>query len=254
MAKQGKVLTGNQKEYKILEQKLKRRIRELGKRGYTFGEIPNPEKITKRAINKLKEVTENIYKYAKYYDPLQDRYISGTERLKQERAIAARKGWETRRRKQALEYYDAHRLDDAKSFADLVENRRNERDNLPSEEEAILREVLYIIETWQPDPRWTAEFVEIKREDKNMLENVINGAINSAGWNQVCRNLKGQTSYFYMLCQQILYESGNKYKQAGREAVRIALNEIAQIIWGRALTVQEAQDIEDFGTAFNEYE
>lgn len=261
MAKQKQKLTENQKEYKRIEQKLRRKIRELRKRGYSFGIIPIPEKTTKRAINKLKDIAEDIYKYAKYYDPLQDRYISGKERQKQEREIAARKGWETRRRKEAQRYYNEHRYDDAKSLGDLVKIQREKRgqgetdtDNLPDEAEAVLRSVLDLINSWQPDPRWSAELAEIKREDKNMLENIINGAINAQGWSGVCRNLKGNESIFFSLCQQILYESGNKFRTSGRETVRIALNEIAQLVWGRALTVQEAMDIEDLGESFNEYQ
>lgn len=245
-----KELTDLQKEYKDLANKLKRKIKDINKRGYVIS-FPEIKKITKKTIEKLEEVRENIYKYAKYYDPLSETYISGEERRKQEKEIAARKGWETRRRKEALKYYEENRKPE--SFAELVDKSREEH-GMPSEARKIMMEVLDWIDTWSPSPIWSNELQALKQEDHDKLSNLVHGAIDEFGLDQCIRNIKEKASRFRALCQDILYLSGSKYKEEGREGVRVALNEISSIIKGRPLTVQEAMDIEDIGAELNESE
>lgn len=245
-----KELIDLQKEYKDLANKLKRKIKSINKRGYVI-EMPEIKNITKKTLQKLEEVRENIYKYAKYYDPLSETYISGEERRKQEKEIAARKGWETRRRKEALKYYEEHR--NPETFAELVEKSREEH-GIPREAERIMNEVLDMIKNWSPSPSWSSELKAIKQEDHDKLQNIVEGAINEFGFEQCVRNIKDQATWFKSLCQEVLYLSGSKFKETGREGVRKALNDIMTIIRGRPLTVKEAMDIEDIATDLNEAE
>lgn len=245
-----KELTDLQKEYKDLANKLKRKIRDINKRGYviTFPEI---KKITKKTLEKLEEVRQNIYKYAKYYDPINEEYISGEQRRQQERQIAARKGWEERRRKEAQAYYDKNFT--SEKFKQLVDKAYEEH-GIPREAERIMNEVLDMIKNWSPSPTWSSELKAIKQEDHDKLQNIVDGAINEFGFDQCIRNIKDQATWFKSLCQEVLYLSGSKFKETGREGVRKALNDIMTIIRGRPLTVKEAMDIEDIATDLNEAE
>lgn len=251
MPKQKQKLTENQKEYKRIEKKLKRKIRELGKRGYTFGEIPTPKKITKKVIEKLESITQDIYEYAKYYDPLQNKYITGKERQKQERAIAARKGWETRRRKEALEYYEQHRNEG--SFREIVDSRRDLQ-SVPFEEESIFDTVYQMIEQWSPDPLWSPELAWIKREDTSLLKSTIDGALLQLGRETVLRNLKRKAYRFQTLAQEIMFMSGSKFHDSGRNGLQARINELTEIVWGRALTVEESEAITTIAESLNELE
>lgn len=254
-------LTPIQQEAKELRRQIERRLKDIEKRGYIATEKLKTNLSKPAARTKLREMKENIYKYVKYYDPLKDMYISGAERRKQEKAIAARKGWETRRRKAAEEYYRSHRSPE--EFQDLVWARRKERgeqgetseyDELPREAEKIMNEVLDMIDTWKPSPEWSSQLAEIKQEDRNKLSNIVHGAINEYGFDQCVRNIKDQATWFKSICQEILRGSGNKFRMTGREEVRNMLNEVATIIRGRPLTVREAMDIDEQNIDMNEGE
>ena len=97
--------TANQTAYMELVAEIKRKFKRIGKRGYVpldnIYKEETPKRVLQKQLTKLKNVAENIYQFAKYYDPLKDSYIIGTERRKQERAEASRKGWETRRANEA---------------------------------------------------------------------------------------------------------------------------------------------------------
>ena len=254
-------LTPIQQEAKELRRQIERRLKDIEKRGYIATEKLKTNLSKPVSRTKLRDIKENIYKYVKYYDPLKDMYISGAERRKQEKAIAARKGWETRRRKAAEEYYRSHRSPE--EFQDLVWARRKERgeqgetseyDELPREAEKIMNEVLVMIDTWKPSPEWSPQLAEIKQEDRNKLSNIVHGAINEYGFDQCVRNIKDQATWFKSICQEILRGSGNKFRMTGREEVRNMLNEVATIIRGRPLTVREAMDIDEQNIDMNEGE
>ena len=273
-----KANTANQVAFRDLKRKIDRKIRDIGKRGYVPKDelkklLEQPKKITKKKLQQLEEVRKDIYKHLKYYDPLKEVYIKGEERREQERVIAARKGWEERRRKEALKYYEENRRPD--QFEELVKKRQRikaaerlqeppeadeeyydntyntEYDSIPREAERIMYEVIDMIDNWSPSPTWSSELQEIKKEDRNKLYNIVHGAINEFGFDQCVRNIASEATWFRSLCQQVLFESGNKFKASGREGVRWALNQIMTIIRGRPLTVQEAMDIEDISEDIN---
>ena len=258
MSKKNK-LTPNQDKYKELQRRLKRKLRDVKKRGFTPNramreEWTNPELpkgITKRQIERLKSVLENIYDYVRYYNPLTDQYISGTERRKQERSESSRKSWETRReniRKAKEErdrfwedYYDEYEPDEY-------------WDSLPDEGDLILNQVEEMIANWDADPRWSPELAEIKREDKNLLQSVIDGAIAEQGRTQVAKNINDNSGEFLQLVNQILYESGDKFKRSGREGVQYAIQRVRDIVYGRASTVRESIELTELAEKLNESE
>ena len=260
MAKKEK-LTDLQREYKDLANKLKRKIKDINKRGYVIT-MPEVKRVTKRTIDKLKEIQENIYAYAKYYDPILNKYVSGEVRRKQERIIAAKKGWEKRRMNEAIRYFEEHPMTDEK-FKDLVGKRREAQSGernakltgieaYPNEALEILRKVNKMIEDWQPLPEWSAWLSSLKRQDRNALKAIIDGAINEFGWKQCAKNIKAEATWFFNLSEHILYESESRKGGSSRDEIRRDLIEVATIIRGRALTVEESIDITDLEEELNE--
>lgn len=254
MSKKNK-LTPNQDKYKELRRRLKRRLSDLKKRGMT----PNkafkenwvseeiPEKVTKSLLEKMQKALKNIYQYVRYYDPLKEVYISGEERRKQERSEASRKGWERRRE-------TAMKIDQFWEEFDNEQEQREYFNSIPNEEDLILKYAEDLINNWQPDPRWSPELQAIKTEDRNLLKSVLDGAIAELGRTQVARNVNKHAEEFLSLVNEILYVSGSKYKETGREGVRYAIQRIRDILYDSASTVRESIELTELAEQLNEGE
>lgn len=250
-------LTPNQEKYAELQKRLKRKLRDVGKRGF----VPNtkvikpvaelPKIVRKKDIEKIEKQIKNIYDYVKYYDPVKDTYISGEERRKQERVEAARKGWEKRREKAAKAERDRFFYPD---YDDGYYDEEDGEYNLPSEEDLIIQQVEDMISNWEVSPKWSSELQDIKREDKNLLRSVFTGAINTLGKEQVARNIQGRTTELLHYINEILYQSGNKRRNSGREGVRYAVQQCRDIFYGRASTVEESRELTELAEKLNESE
>ena len=95
-----RTLTPNQELWQKEIRRIERFQKRASKRGYYFPEtiIPEtPKRITKKALQRLKDLTpEKQYKQATYLTKTGE-LISGTEGRKQERSEASKKGWRARR-------------------------------------------------------------------------------------------------------------------------------------------------------------
>ena len=275
------------KQYKALVNKLKRKAKDINKRGYTIPEDLIPEMPKKRLqsyLQKLKERVENIYDYVYYVKQETGEYFTGLQRRGQERREAAQKATKTRQRNENIRRIEQFERDFKKFYEDnreaieegeylripqenktLREHPENvfkpprkptqeELDTLPHEAEIILDRIYSEIEKWQPDPRWSSQLENIKRDDTNQLRSVIDGAINQLGREQVIRNLAENAEEFEALCMEIMYVSGSARVELGREGVRIDLVKITQFVWGRSLTVEESQILQHQAEMYNEYE
>lgn len=235
MAKKPKT---NREKYVDLVSKIKRRYRDIEKRGYVpiedvFKEEP-PKQVLKRHIQKLESIVKNIYQFAKYYDPMKDSYIIGTERRKQERAAAARKGWETRREKEA---------------------QREKEKNIPHETDLVLKQIEDLINNWTESILWSEELKAIKRRDRNTLKSILDGAINQLGREQVALNCLNHELTLLDIVNRVLYASGSTHKDySARGGVQIDMRTFTEIIYGRPLTVAESRDISDMMERMNESE
>ena len=256
MARKNRVQpTENQQQFTKLKNRLKRKAKGIEKRGYAFPEgftdINMPNRVTEKALKKLKDVIENIYNYALSYDPLTGEVISGIEKRKQERSTAARKAAETRRRNR--EPVDKFWTDES---GETWYNDYSDEyvESLPSESQTILENLLQDIEQWEPDPKWSSELQSIKEDDVNKLKSIIYGRINEVGIQEVAETIKQNSAELIRLAHEVMYQSGNKFKMSGREGIRINLNRIASLLIGRPLSVLEAMRIEQSNIALTEYE
>ena len=244
--------------YKELQKRLKRRLRDLKKRGFTPNRAMNeewlssefPTRITQSKIEKFQEAYKNIYDYVKYYNPITEEYISGTERRKQERSIAARKGAETRRQR-ALErdrfweeYDDNFGYDYSQEYLD----------SMPEEALQILSEIEGMVDEWSPSESWSSELTSLKMEDRETLKSVFQGARDALGDTQLVNNIKSHEYELLSLLNQILYESGSKYRLMGRDGVQFAIQRVRDIFYGQASTVRESMELSELAERINESE
>lgn len=255
-----KKLTPNQDKYKELQKRLKRKLRDVKKRGFTpnsaFDEnILNelPKRVTEASLKKLQEIRENIYDYLRYYSPLREVYISGTERKKQEQVESARKAAETRRENARRtdkfweDYEDQFGYDYSKGYLE----------SLPEESLQAIQQIEEILDEWSPNSNWNSELQALKQEDKDTIKNVFDGARQSLGDDVVARNIINNQTELLSILNNALYDSGNKYKVfsgSGREGMRKAIERITAILYGRPLTVQESINITSISENLNESE
>lgn len=256
MAKKPKT---NREKYVDLVSKIKRRYRDIEKRGYVpienfFKEEP-PKRVLKKHLEKLENIVENIYQFAKYYDPIQNEYILGTERRKQEYSIAARKGWETRRENEAKRRYEQMIKEELESAREQAKQKAEELQRLPHESDVILKQIEDLINNWTESTIWSEEFKRIKRRDRNTLKSIFDGALMSLGREQVAANCNQKPSELISIVQWVLYASGSAYKEySAREGIQVDLRTFTEIIYGRPLTVAESRDISDMMERMNESE
>ena len=301
--------TANQTAYMELVAEIKRKFKNIGKRGYVpldnVYKDETPKRVLQKQLRNLKNVVENIYQFAKYYDPLKDSYIIGTERRKQERAEAARKGWETRRANEAKrraeelirEQLEKQRADDLlrkqqeewekkwneplPEFEELTdeeyeewerqefermererEQRKKAREqaedefHLPREIDQVLSMIEDLVNHWDESITWSESLKNVKRADKDTLKNILDGAIQSLGREQVAMNCLEHQDDLMDIVNRVLYESGDKYKQygidSGRTGVQRDLNKFRELLYGRSLTVDESREISEIMERFNE--
>lgn len=281
-------LTQKQKEYDVqvkqLEKKLKYKAKSINKRGFIITESLFPEKPVKRLksyLRNLQERIENIYDYTQYVDPQTGELLTGLQGRGLERRRAAQKAVRTKQdaesRKRIDEFQDEYEKfrekykeqiesDDYFDFnpkeqfapkkkpAPEREPTSEEWKTLPHEAEIILDRVYDEVRKWSPDPRWSGELSEIKREDKDQLRSILDGAMQQLGREQVIRNLAENAEEFEALCMEIMYVSGSNMRETGREGIRLNLARISEMVWGRALSVEESQILQHQAEMYTEYE
>lgn len=220
---------------KIAYEKELKRIKQFmyraGKRGFLFPEdvLPSkPQKITKRSVERLKKINpESLYKKATYYDPIKGGFIKGTERRKQERTTAAQKAARTRkaRAKRGKQYATDY-----------------DQSELVVQTETVLQRVEAMIAEWDMSqfPSWMQKR---KEHDKNVLQSMLNGAIESEGRDVVARRCEQHATEMIALTEQALYDSKSESSSA-------ALNQISAIILGRALSFDESAYFTDWSEIF----
>ena len=168
----------------------------------------------------------NLYEVARYIDQQNDVVISGLERLHQERQIAARKGWVTRR-KNALRQ---------------GEITPEEQTHLADELNNVISEIYRKIDTWQPKEVWlknqgkrvnSQTFEEVKRRDKNKLKAWLDFAIASEGREVIAARAQAQPDRVNYLAEQIMY--GNSGTAADNNYMQVELADLSTILFVRHL-------------------
>lgn len=227
--------TLNQQLYEKELRRLKQFIRRTEKRGFHYAEdvIPvKPKRITKKSIERLQKLTPQVlYEKATYKDPMTGAEVTGTEGRRLERKRAAVKAAKTKRTKRRPpEIPDVGDLPEA--TYEIIENIREE------------------IRKWTPISGWSEFVAEVKRRDKNILENMLEGAIRQEGANVIAARLEARADEVNRIIQEILYGSDGK----DGNQINIDFARFSQILLGRGLTVEESIDLANAQEYIEDYE
>lgn len=219
--------TPNQIAWDKEVRRIRRFMREAGKRGYTWEETPIPERpgvITKKRLTELRGLTPSkLYKYAEYRDPATGHKYTGLQGRVLERKRAAQKGAQTVKAKKEA----------------------NKKKGPPTKGQVILWNIQQLLQEWVPVSTWSRDFRGWKERDKNILANLIRGAIARDGEEVIARRLQEHAEEVNGIFDRVLYASGNAYVIVGRQGIAYDLNRIAAIIQGFELGERDAILIED---------
>lgn len=223
------------KHYNAELRRINRALSRLQKRGYTIQTpfLPEkPEQITAQNIEELQAITTpTLYQYLTYRDIATGQILTGEQGRKLERQRAAQKGVETRQRK-------SYELPDG--TVDIV------RAPEPTIEYEVLQNVREQIAHWTPNQIWSPYFAEVKRQDKNILDRMIEGACRQEGEEVVAARLEAQATRVYDLVEGILYQSKE-------ELVQTDLTNMAEILYGRGLNDEESKRLTEYSETLEDH-
>ena len=134
----------------------------------------------------------------------------------QKRSAAAKKGWETRR---------------------TIDRGMK-----------VIKSLQEMIANWTPEKHWSDMTAAAKRDDKNTLQSLLNGAIQRDGEKEVAKRLEQNADQNLNNANVILYDSDD-------DRVDFALAAISSVINGQALTAKESAELsEEMEDLFGFYE
>lgn len=228
-------------------------IRRLESRGYIFSPNLVPEKpynVKREDIEYLKGITsKTIYHYGEYHDPQTGQIVTGVEGRRLERSRAGKKGYQTRIRNE--QERERKKQDEERKKRKEQERKKKPKkpkepepepggiDNIPVASHEIIENVREEIRKWSPSTGWTEFFSEAKARDKNILENMFEGAIRQEGEDVIAARLEAHATEVIALVQEILYGSGGK----DGNQIQNDFARFSQILLDRSLTVDESIEL-----------
>ena len=242
MAKRNKKnQTPNQREYAKQVARIKKAMNRAEKRGYMFDKsiiTKTPKRVTQSLLAQLQSIKGNrLYDKAVYIDQLTGEILGGLEGRKLERQASARKAKETRQRKQenGEPYYpDGGQI----IFSNVVDNFIARLSEPTSE---------YFVNRWGKKARKGQQAYEESQRSKSTLLSITYSVINDIGKSALGWRLEDNADNVNALTNYVLY---------GSDASRIAsaCSELASIINGGALSMQQLQDIAEQEEANEDWE
>lgn len=221
-------LTTNQKEWNRHVKRINRFMRELRGQGFVFDVTPEeligpkPRVITKSRLERLSKVKPETVRMSSRIVPEWYKEGRKTPPKVSQKSAKTQKTKQTRPKKPSM--------------------------YLPREDVIILYNLEAEISRWSPMGNWTPFWSRQKEKDKNILKNILEGAISRDGRAVVALRLKSRDSEVNTLVQEILYGSGGK---AGYSLINLDLKRFSEIVNGRALTINEAKAIEKYIESIN---
>lgn len=164
------------------------------------------------------------------------------------RSEASKRGWAKRK---ADPYYYSSEAVQKRSEASrkAAETRRkNKQEEIKDESDVIMDTINEIIDTlmsYTPASNLSPKLQEIKINDASTISNILDGAIERDGLETVARRCEENASVILDLLNDLLFASGTKSNEIGREGFQMKMNEIARIINGSAITIDESSKLTD---------
>lgn len=214
-----------ERQYKKEVKRIRQFINRNTKRGFNFTafKMPaRPKTVTAKSVQRLKSITpQKLYQKAKFYDVLKDKYISGTQAVKQKRQRAAQKAAQTKRLKK------------------LEQDPKGRTLPIPKVTDVILQNIEEVLNRWQPMSDWQPWVAQYKERDKNILASTLRGAIDQLGREQVARNVEAKADAVIELTWEICYGTSDG------EKVQMDLVMMANILWGRTIYAEQTKRFEE---------
>lgn len=216
---------------------LKRRVKTKEKRGYSVPKsiIPNkPKVVTPESISSLKKRTGEYIARKSVYISHEGTKVKGFKRLKQERSERSKRAAETRKN-----FYARKAKEEPNTS--YIGADWHEPVEPVYKSHVVLQQLKDLIDSWTPDARWSSELTGLKNQDKKLLENALNFAIERDGLEVVAQRCEANADTIISVANAILYQSsGDSYRKNGRENAQINIQKIGAIFLGRGLTVSES--------------
>lgn len=259
--------TAIQTQYSRELSKLKRRIRETSRRGFSFtGNIPTAQ--TKKSIKQLESIRKNFYQYAEYRTD--SGVISGTERRTQERREAAQKAQYGGRVQQAIRqeltrrYIPYNRVqniskkvyenieesvtedlsksltekDRIKKITDKELRKLQNREELPDRTYETLYQVRNLIDSYVPNEHWRGRYTEMKTTANQTIQKMLTEAISERGEGAIARIIEENSTRIMELVQAIHYDSGE-------EQMNMHIAEFGTLVTGQAMNIMDAIELQN---------
>lgn len=243
MAKRSKAKkTANQRAYSKQVNRIKQFIARAEKRGFRFEAdiIPQtPKRITKTAINRLKNLTPaKLYEKATAIDYETGEIISGTEGRRNERKESAKRGQETRKRKAGKgtindSYYSSGDDSYYPNGGDIIYNNVVE-DFIQKLQEPISEDY---VNRWGKKARRQSNLIQEVNQAKTTLLSLVYETINSVGKSELGWRLEANADEVYDCTNYLLYASSSS------EGINSATTRLARIINGGALSMEQLSDL-----------
>lgn len=165
-----------------------------------------------------------------------------SDEAKQKRSESAKKAADTRRFKKGMKHY----ADVAKQKRRDSAKKATETDEPIDQTDVVmetLNEIQDTLDGYEPPTNISGSLQDIKRNDATTLKNIVDGAISRDGREEVARRCEANATALLDLVNDILYASGKKSNDLGREGFQRKVNEFARIVNGMALTIDESADL-----------
>lgn len=248
-------MTANQLEYMKELRRIKQAVRRAEKRGYRFVEevVPQtPKRITKKAIQSLKEITPpKIYAKAQYLDEHTGKVVSGQEGRKLEAQARGRKAQETRNKKNTPKgkFYPNGGEIIADNVIDDFISKFQSSDS--SDVDNLINEMQQPEPPFIPFTRKIASELELAQEERKRSKltilNLTYSVMGKIGKEALGWRLQERSAEVDDCINEIVY------KGSRAEAIQSACMLLASIIKGAELTMAEMQDLgeqEEFNEGF----
>ena len=219
MSKKSKKQLEIENQYKKEVNRLNRFIKQAEKRGYRFEQNTIPRQVkrpTKASIERLKKI-KNADLYAKATALSETgKVITGTEKRKEEKRLASKKAWQTKRRKQ-----------DEKQLEEMQQNKIES--NPFNMGQIVYRKIKSLI----------SDFWEDKGKGARLLKDELETQINSYGFNAVMYSISQAPSDVLELSEKVA-----KYRSGSPQSVN-ALTNLSNLIIGEVPDMEKLKELEE---------
>lgn len=263
--------------------KERKRVRDFISRAKRKGEIipadvlpPIPKRITQGSINRLKKLTAKALheKATTYINTVTGEVMpEGTTVVKQRREIKKAKDKEKKELEKELEALKKKMKELEKENEELkkeLEKKKEKEEPVepeepkdrgfhgepgkpeePSDEPVDIdtktyETILDQINQWEPLSNWSPSLAEAKKDDTDVLRSILDGAIQSEGFENVMKRLNDHAAVVADLTEKILYAYGpGRSYDAGVAMVQECLTRFTEILYGGMLDAEKTRAIVD---------